>query len=243
MTRHSGFSPLVIHAMFLATALLVHSAEGAPKIKLKKPEEPSALDKYIQEALKNGSTAPVEASAGSLWTPTSRLTDVGADVRAFQVNDLVTIAVSEQASAVATGATQTSRVSSVDAAITALAGIKSATGALANLATSANTTALNGSGTTSQGTQLTTTLSARVTHVLPNGYLVLEGSKNVQVNSEHQQITVRGIIRPVDLLPGNIISSSQLAQMEIKIDGKGVVSDAIRRPNFLYRFILGLLPF
>ncbi len=47
----------------------------------------------------------------------------------------------------------------------------------------------------------------------------------------------------MDLSPGNVITSSQLAQMEIRINGKGVVSDAIRRPNFLYRFILGLLPF
>jgi flagellar L-ring protein precursor FlgH len=225
----------------LATVLLITTADGAEK--KKKPVEPSALDKYIQEAQKNGSNAPIEASSGSLWTPASRLTDVGSDVRAFQVNDLVTIVVNEQASAVATGATQTSRVSSVNAAVTALAGVKSATGALANLATSSNTTALNGSGTTSQGTQLTTTLSARVTHVLPNGYLVLEGSRNVQVNSEHQEISVRGIIRPVDLVPGNIVSSSQLAQMEIKINGKGVVSDATRRPNLLYRIILGLLPF
>jgi flagellar L-ring protein precursor FlgH len=31
--------------------------------------------------------------------------------------------------------------------------------------------------------------------------------------------------------------------MEIKIDGKGVINDAVRRPNFLYRLILGLLPF
>jgi flagellar L-ring protein precursor FlgH len=241
MTLNRVFQSPVIFAALLTTALLVPAVDGADK--KKKQVEPSALDKYIQEALKNAPTAPVEASAGSLWTPASQLTDVGADVRAARVNDLVTIAVNEQASAVATGTTQTSRVSSVDAAVTALAGIKSATGALANLATSSNTTALNGSGTTTQGTQLTTTLSARVTHVLPNGYLVLEASKNVQVNSEHQEITVRGIIRPVDLIPGNIVSSSQLAQMEIKINGKGVVSDAIRRPNLLYRIILGLLPF
>jgi flagellar L-ring protein precursor FlgH len=241
MTRKRVFHSPITLAALLAAALLVNTAEGA--IKKKKTVEPSALDQYIQQAMKNGSTSPVEASAGSLWSPASRFTDLGADVRAFQVNDLVTIVVNEQASAVATGATQTSRVSSVNAAVTALAGIKSATGALANLATSANTTALNGTGTTSQGTQLTTTLSARVTHVLPNGYLVLEGSKNVQVNSEHQEIIVRGIIRPVDLIPGNIVSSSQLAQMEIRINGKGVVSDATRRPNFLYRIILGLLPF
>lgn len=241
MTAYRVFRVPAISAAILTMTLLVNTAEGAAK--KKKPVEPSALDKYIQEALKNGSTVPLEASAGSLWTPASRLTDVGADVRASQVNDLVTIVVNEQASAVATGATQTSRVSSVNASVTALAGVKSATGALANLATSANNIALNGSGSTSRGTQLTTTLSARVTHVLPNGYLVLEGSKNVQVNSEYQEISVRGIIRPFDLVPGNIVSSSQLAQMEIRINGKGVVNDAIRRPNFLYRLILGLLPF
>jgi flagellar L-ring protein precursor FlgH len=248
MTAYRAFHSAVTLAMLaaailLVAPLLVTSAEGAPKIKFKKAPEPSALDQYIQEALKNATLTPVEPAAGSLWTPASRLTDIGSDLRAVQINDLVTIVVDEQASAVASGATQTSRVSSVDAAITALAGIKSATGALANLATSNNTTALNGSGTTSQGTSLSSTLSARVTHVLPNGYLVLEGSKDVQVNSEHQEVTVRGIIRPMDLSPGNVITSSQLAQMEIRINGKGVVSDAIRRPNFLYRFILGLLPF
>jgi flagellar L-ring protein FlgH len=34
-----------------------------------------------------------------------------------------------------------------------------------------------------------------------------------------------------------------VAQMELRINGKGVVNDAIHRPNFLYRLILGLLPF
>ena len=63
------------------------------------------------------------------------------------------------------------------------------------------------------------------------------------MNSEHQLVTVRGVIRPADLTTGNIISSNQIAQMEIKIDGKGVVNDAIRRPNILYRLLLGLLPF
>jgi flagellar L-ring protein precursor FlgH len=234
-------------AMLLAAALLANAAQGSDQskttAKTKKPAEPSALDQYIQESLKNVNLTPVEASAGSLWTPASRLTDVGADLRAVQINDLVTIIVSEQASAVASGATQTSRVSTINSAITALAGVKSPTGALANLATSASNVALNGSGTTSQGTSLSSTLSARVTHVLPNGYLVLEGSKDVQVNSEHQEVTVRGIIRPMDLSPGNVITSSQVAQMEIRVNGKGVVSDAVRRPNVLYRFILGLLPF
>ncbi len=211
--------------------------------KKKKTPEPSALDKYIQEATKNESAVPVQPSAGSLWTPASRFTDLGSDVRAVQVNDLVTLVVAEQASAVASGDVQSSRKSSLAASITSLLGIKSATGALANLANSSTQTQLAGTGETSRTTSLSTTLSARVTHVLPNGYLVLEGTKDVQVNSEHQQVTVRGIIRTADLSPANIVSSTQLAQLEIKIDGKGVVNDAIHRPNIIYRILLGLLPF
>src|SRR5580704_10104694 len=175
--RASGF-------VLLTLCVLVFPLAGPAAPKLRKPPEPSALDKYIQESMSHEAPAPALASVGSLWTPASRITDLGSDLRAVQVNDLVTIVVAEQASAVATGAVQTSRKSSVNSAVTALAGVKSATGALANLATANNDTELNGSGTTSRGTTLSTMLSARATHVLPNGYLVLEGTKDVQVNSE-----------------------------------------------------------
>ena len=221
--------------------MLVHSGYGQDKKKKKTPE-PSALDKYLQEALKQP-VAPVQPAPGSLWSPAARLTDVGSDVRAVQVDDLVTVLLNEQASAVVNGTTQTSRASAAQAAITALAGPKSATGGAANLLNLTNTQTLNGAGATSRGTTISTTLSARVTHVLPNGYLVLEGTKEVDVNSEHQLVTIRGVIRTADLTTGNIITSNQIAQMEIKIDGKGVINDAIRRPNILYRILLGLLPF
>jgi flagellar L-ring protein precursor FlgH len=79
--------------------------------------------------------------------------------------------------------------------------------------------------------------------VLPNGYLVIEGTKNVKVSSENQVVTVRGIIRPVDLDTTNTITSERIAQMEVQVNGKGVIGDSIRRPNFLYRLILGILPF
>jgi flagellar L-ring protein precursor FlgH len=224
-------------ALALLAALPAQSAK-----KNKKAAEPSALDLYLQQALREPA-APPAPSPGSLWSPSSRLTDLGSDVRAAQVDDLVTIVVNENASAVATGSTKSARTSSGQASVTSLAGLKSPASALSNLLNANSATALNGQGTTSRGATLTATLSARVTHVLPNGYLVLEGTKNVMVNSEHQVVTVRGVIRPTDLNPGNVISSNQIAQMEIKIDGRGVVNDSVRRPNLLYRIILGLLPF
>jgi flagellar L-ring protein precursor FlgH len=209
---------------------------------LKKDQGPSPLDQYVQEAHRRASELGVE-SPGSLYATGAVLGDTAIDVRARYVDDVVTIVVNEQASAVSTGATQTSRASTANAAVTSLAGTLPAAGKLANLANTSSTVALNGAGTTSRTTTLTTTVTARVTDVLPNGYLVIEGHRTVLVNSENQIITIRGVVRPADLSVSNTVASGSVAQMELKIDGRGVVNDAIHRPNFIYRLFLGLLPF
>jgi flagellar L-ring protein precursor FlgH len=78
---------------------------------------------------------------------------------------------------------------------------------------------------------------------MPNGNLVLEGVKQITINSERQTIVVRGVARPTDLTPANQIQSDRLAMLEVTVTGKGVVGDAVRRPFILYRLLLGLLPF
>ena len=143
----------------------------------------------------------------------------------------------------ATGATKTARTSAAQSQVAALAGKKSINGAAQNLLNLNSSQSLDGSGTTSRSATLSTTLSARVTHVLRNGNLVVEGTKIVGINSENQTITVRGVIRPIDLDTTNSVLSARLAQMEIQVNGKGVVNDAVHRPNFVYRLLLGLLPF
>jgi flagellar L-ring protein FlgH len=205
---------------------------------------PSPIERYIQEANAHAAVAGGNgASPGSLYGASGRLGDMFRDQRAYQLDDLVTIVVSDQASAVATGVTNSSRKATKSGAITALAGVLPSTGALANLANLGGESKLDGQGQTSRSTQLNTTLSARVTHVLPNGYLVVEGTKEIAVNSERQIVSVRGVCRPQDLATGNTILSNQLAQLEVRINGKGVVGDAIRRPFILYRILEGLLPF
>ena len=159
------------------------------------------------------------------------------------MDDLLTIVVAEQASAVTTGTTKTQRSSSTKNSVTALAGVTKATGALANLANVSGDTQLDGQGTTSRSTTLNTILTARITHVLPGGSLVVEASKDIQVNAERQTITVRGVVRPADIDATNSVQSNRLGQLEVHVNGKGVVGDAIRRPFILYRLLLGLLPF
>jgi flagellar L-ring protein precursor FlgH len=213
------------------------------KTKQEKQQE-SAVDQYVKAAEGRITTEGAETSPGSTWTTYSVMTDLTHDPRASRVDDVVTVIVAESASAVTTGGTQTARKSSATAAAT-LPGIKSASALalLANLPKLSSDTSLNGSGSTSRSTTLTTNMTARVVRVLPNGFLVIEGMKNVQINSEWQTVSVRGVVRPADLTSDNTVPSQRIAQLEVKLDGKGVVNDAIRRPNFLYRLLLGVLPF
>ncbi|MGA2721115.1 MAG: flagellar basal body L-ring protein FlgH [Bryobacteraceae bacterium] len=227
----------------LTLALTMMTAPLAGKKKSVAPPVGKApLDRYVAEAEARSAEA-AHTTPGAIWLAGSRLADAARDVRASQVDDVLTIVVAEQASAVATGVTKTSRASSSKNSVTALAGLTRAAGPWANLANVSGDTELAGQGTTSRTTTLSTTLTARITHVLPNGGLVVEASKDIQVNSEHQLITVRGVVRPADIDPTNSVQSDRLGQLEVHIDGKGVVNDAIKRPFFLYRLLLSLLPF
>ncbi len=222
--------------------LLATSPLALAKAKKIKPTEVSPLDRYLED-VERRSQHVENASPGSLFSPTAQLADAVRDVRASRRDDIVTILVSDHASASATGTTNTARKSSATAGIQALGGALKTTGALPNMATMTGDQSLKGQGTTSRDSTFTTTLSARVTHVLPNGNLVVEGEKQIWVNSERQAVIVRGIVRPADLSSMNQIASDRLADLEVRINGKGVVGDSVRRPFILYRILLGLLPF
>jgi flagellar L-ring protein precursor FlgH len=183
------------------------------------------------------------ASPGSLYAPSGRLADATRDLRANQTGDVITIVVNESASAVASGATNTARKSTATNKITSLAGTLAAGNPIASLLDVSGAQQLQGTGQTTRNLTLATTISARVVDVTPNGILMVEGIKNVGVNSEKQTVTVRGMVRPSDLTTANTVLSNQIADLQVQVNGKGVVGDAIRRPHFLYRMLLGLLPF
>lgn len=171
------------------------------------------------------------------------MADPTRDVRAGEIGDIVTIVVSDTASAVANGVTNTSRKSPVSSSITGLAGFTNAAGRLSNLAGATGNQQLQGQGQTSRNMTISTTVSARVVDVTANGSLVIEGLKHIGINSEKQTILLHGMVRPADLTPANTVTSNQVADLSIQINGKGVIGDAVRRPFALYRILLGLLPF
>lgn len=229
-------------AFVIVSAACAGVIPGAKKKKPEKAVQPSILDQYLASAL-GRTERDTGATPGAIWTTTSRLPDFTKDPRASQVDDVVTVVVTEAVNAVASGISSSSRTSAADASINSIAGPKSAAGALANLVKLSGNQKLDGSGTTSRTATLKATISARVAAVLPGGMLFIEGDKNIQVNSEQQSIVLRGVIRTSDISTINTISSTQVADMEIRVNGKGIVADAVRRPNILYRVLMGLLPF
>lgn len=230
-------------AGLLLACTALSTAASPNKKKNQAPPEPTPLDKYIADSYRDYKLPEAAPPPGSTWSQNALFSNLGMDLKARRVDDLVTIAVSETFSAVATGDVKTQRQATAQSNISQLVGVTKTTGPLANLLNSNTQNQLQGTGETSRGAVLTANLSARVTHVLPNGYLVIEGTKRVQVSSENQVVTVRGVIRPVDLDPTNTIPSNRIAQMEIQVSGKGVIGDSIHRPNILYRILLGILPF
>ena len=91
---------------------------------------------------------PVQMSPGSLYDSGGALGNLSRDMRAAQLNDIVTIEISDKASALSKGATTSGRKSQAKATISALAGPLKATSPLSSLADLTGQTKLDGQGST-----------------------------------------------------------------------------------------------
>ncbi|MDR2732374.1 MAG: flagellar basal body L-ring protein FlgH, partial [Fibromonadaceae bacterium] len=93
----------------------------------------------------------------------------------------------------------------------------------------------DGKGTTSRNGELKATVTARITEVLDNGNLLIEGSKLVAINSEEEILEISGTIRADDINPDNTVYSYKIAEAVIRYSGSGTSSDA-EKPGLLTRF-------
>jgi flagellar L-ring protein precursor FlgH len=229
----------------LLSALCLCCVVLAAKEKKKQPapQAISPIDQLLASPDTIRRNSASTASPGSTFFGGAPFLDLAADVRARNVGDLVTIMVLDQASATSQGTTSSQRTSGANASLTSFFGVKSPHNALNNLVKYSGQQQLSGQGATTRQTTVSTTVSARVLGVLPNGDLIVEGSKLISINSEFQTVSLRGIVRQTDLGQSDSVGSNQVEDLEVRINGKGVVADAIRRPNFLYRLFLGILPF
>jgi len=180
----------------------------------------------------------------SLFSPNAPNLNLFRDVKARNVGDILTIRVVENASATNTATTATQKKGDVNLSAPALFGLEKGNSALNfnNMLQGSGGLNFNGTGSTTRTGQLQAEISARVLQILPNGDLRIEGTKVVTINGERQTLTIVGMVRNHDVSPGNIVSSTAIANMEVKYDGKGVVADS-NKQGWLYKVFQIISPF
>ena len=110
---------------------------------------------------------------------------------------------------------------------------------LGDLSSSAST---QGQGNIDRSEQIQVSVAAVVTRVLPNGNLVISGSQEVRVNYELRQLTVAGIVNPLDISLNNTVAYDRIAEARISYGGRGRQSD-FQQPSWGQQVYDAVRPF
>jgi len=203
-----------------AVILLMTGCAISPKEKIATAEEIFAMS--IPERIDNG----------AIYQP-SRGIALYEDIKARHVGDIITILLSEQTNATKSASTTTSKDNAVDVTNPTVLGLPAVINSslLSNRPMSLASTlqsskSFTGEGDSSQSNNLTGSVTAMVTEVLPNGYLRIEGEKSISINQGDEYIRIKGIVRPVDIASNNSVSSRQVANAVISYSGSGVIASS-----------------
>lgn len=166
--------------------------------------------------------------ADSLWREAPR-GFLFPDVRASRLGDVVTVLVTESSSTDRKAETNLKKDSTNDFNLSNFFGNThlfggSSNGGRAKLDYTGNNEQ-KANGNITRTDNVTASIPARVVKVLDNGLLVVEGRRAVVVNDETQTLAFSGVVRPEDITPDNKVLSTQVADAEITVVGKGVLAD------------------
>ncbi len=190
---------------------------------------------------------PQPQSPGSIWT--GEQYSLFGDIKANKVGDIVTVIISEKASASKEASTQSGRTTSIGAQIPNFFGLEKATFFaknpdidLANLVKADFKNNFQGSGKTTRKEDLVATLTTQVIEIYPNGNMKIRGGKSVVVNTEDQLIYLTGIVRPQDVTAENTVDSKYILNAQIAYTGQGALSDK-QKPGWMMRVLDNVWPF
>ncbi len=242
-TRQAAGVAGLIAAALLLNATPIAAAVDVKIPKLPKQRNPQELRADYLTRLQEQYMPPADPrTIGSLWSAAYVLGDLASDYKAHSLNDTITVQVSVATTAAQSGNVNSQRTFSTTSGISGLVG-GIATHGVNPLLNAQSATALKGSGATASNTTFSTSLTGQVIAVLANGNMVIEAERQIAMNNQHEDVVIRGVVRPGDITPANTVASSSLSNLEIEMKGKGIISDSTRSPNPLTRAVLWLFGF
>ena len=169
---------------------------------------------------------PAQASPGAIYQGGgSSGMSLFADRRARDVGDLLTIQLVENTTAQTNASTQMGKESSIDIGAPRVFGAPVTIGGRDVLsASAAGSRDFDASGRSAQSNRLQGNVTVTVVQRLPNGNLVVEGSKQIRLNQGNELVQVQGIVRPADIGPDNTVMSSRVGDARIVYGGRGAIA-------------------
>jgi flagellar L-ring protein precursor FlgH len=165
------------------------------------------------------------------------------DARAQRQGDIITVKIEINDQATLNNTSNRSRKSSADANLGFTYDLMGIVGADVNGEGDVNSNSASaGQGSTARSERIQMSVAAIVTRVLPNGYLLIEGSQEVLVNFEQRTLRVAGLIRPADISPDNTISYEKIAEARIAYGGKGRLTE-VQQPGWTQQIWDRVSPF
>lgn len=154
--------------------------------------------------------------------------------RASTIGDILTVLVTESTTASNSSTVATAKNTSVDIAS------QNGTGGLGLIPgfglTGAGDVDFTGEGSTARSQQLQARVSVTVVGLKPNGDLLVEGSRTIEINGEREVVYLSGAVNPKIIPATNTIESFRISDLQVSYKGKGVLQDA-SRPGFFVRFL------
>ena len=212
----------------LAMAMVLVILPAAPAL-AQNAEYDRAFDQYLKTARSLSSATPATPWMAGLF----------ADLRARSVNDLLTVQVVERVAASGNADSSLDKKSNAAASVGGVFGLNPKFAdwfdptALARWQASSD---FKGGGATTRNGELSTVITARVSEVMPNGDLVIEGVREMDINGDRQMVVLTGIVRTADISPGNVVTSTAVGQMRIRYFGRGLMKDNLN-PGLLVRIL------
>ena len=164
------------------------------------------------------------------------------DRRARHVGDTITVNISEKNAASTKSNTKTARDSAMSAGVDAYAGLPGK-GLIPGIGLGLNSkNEFDGSGESKSEQAFTSTITATVIEVLPNGNLLVSGEKQVAINQGKEFIRFSGVVNPNTITTANSVNSAQVADARIEYKGSGYLNEN-QEPGWLARFFLNVMPF